>query len=117
MTLFQSYKINKICYCKICNLKIIKNFYCKKCNYNLVLFTNAYNYFFFTIKLLNYYNISLISDIFKNFNNFINSLKLENYINDLLYFDIIKKIERLYNFNSKIYTSSNTKTFLYYIFK
>jgi hypothetical protein len=120
MKKFQSYKINKNSYCKICKLIISENNNCEKCNYNLFLFIKAYNYFFFTIKQLNYSCIFLVIDIFNNFNKFVTSLKLGNNINELQYFDIIKKIERLYNINykiTKVYTSSNTKTFLYYVFK
>jgi hypothetical protein len=116
------YKINTVDYCKICNLVIVTNYYCHKCQYNLNLCMNAYNHFFYTIKKLNNYQMNLIIDIFNDFIIFIKSIKLEIYTNQLLYNNIIKKIIKLDDINNnckipKLYASSNTKTFLYHIFK
>jgi hypothetical protein len=119
MEKYECYKINKNKYCEICNLIFVRDNYCNKCSYNLKLFINAYEYFFFTIKRLNNYQIPLIIIIFNNFNIFAKSLKLENYINESLYFNIIEKIKKLINIDSKkikMYVSSNTKTFLYHNF-
>ena len=117
-----SYKINTLCYCKICKLVMVTDYYCQTCNYNLNLCMNAYNHFFFIIKKLNNYQINLIIDIFNDFITFVNSIKFGIYTNELLYSNIIKKITKLDNINNnckipKMYASSNTKTFLYHIFK
>jgi len=113
------YKINKTSNCKLCNIEITKDYYCKKCNYNLNLCIKAMDYFFFTIKRLNKYNSNLIIDIFNNFNKFINLLKLSSYEDTLIYSNIINKIKKLTNTEKKntSYISSNTRTFIYYIFK
>ena len=113
------YIINRNTNCKLCNIKINKDFYCKKCNYNLNLCIKAINYFFYVIKRLNRYNSNLIIDIFNNFNKFVNLLKFDSNENLFIYFNIIKKIKRLIDTDKKniSYTNSNTKTFIYYIFK
>lgn len=114
-----SYQINKTCNCKLCNIEITKDYYCKRCNYYLILFIKAMNYFFSVIKRLNKYNSNLIIDIFNNFNKFINLLKLGSYENTLIYYNIINKIKKLINTDKKNigYINSNTRTFIYYIFK
>lgn len=114
-----SYKKNINIDCKICNIEINKNYYCKKCDYNLNLFIKTIDYFFIIIKQLKKYNSNLIIDIFNNFKKFKNLLKFDNNQNILIYLNIIKKIKKLIDSDIKNigYTSSNTKTFIYHIFK
>jgi hypothetical protein len=79
----------------------------------------AIDYFFFTIKRLNRYNPYLIIDIFNTIDKFVNLLKFDINQNLLMYYNITNKIKKLKDTDKKDigYLSSNTKTFIYSVFK